>query len=86
MSLADLAKREAGGAVRAMAENESIVDRLSLVVLPYAVDLGVAPDVARLLVRAIAASAVGIMREIETERVAVSVVMLPTPALSSGAQ
>jgi hypothetical protein len=76
VSLADLAKREAGGAVRAMAENESIVDRLSLVVLPYAVDLGVAPDVARLLVRAIAASAVGIMREIETERVAAGTVKL----------
>jgi len=76
VSLADLAKREAASAARTVADNESIVDRLSLVVLPYAVNLGVAPDVARLIVRAVAASAVGILREIETERIAAGAVQL----------
>ena len=76
MSLGDLARREAARAHPSVALAQSLVDRLSGVALPYAKDLGVPADLALLLVRAIAAHAVGLIREAQTLQVEAQTVQI----------
>lgn len=76
MSLGDLARSDAAGPSAGVDAYSILCERLARSAIPVAASLGIAPEVARLLVTAIAAHAAGLVRELQVEQIRTQTVVV----------